>query len=236
MVLEGRQKDYEIRELSCSREAGALRLRWRYKKATDFLIFVYDSRQAEEFSLETALEELVDTAVMDAPKKLWSPGRAVSWKLMHKTKAEFVRDGKSVAIPVSELDKNVPYGICVFACRLEEEDEETERLHVYPSDAQENTWFLPVKVKAQIRYRKRLFSGEKYGILYVPRIADYRDGAVCCRVDGAASLLPLPQACLGRELVITMPKRAKLCLSVREADRKYFAVQLLDRQGAKHSF
>ena len=141
---------------------------------------------------------------------------------MHKTKAEFVRDGKSVAIPVSELDKNVPYGICVFACRLEEEDEEKERLHVYPSDAQENTWFLPVKVKAQIRYRKRLFSSEKYGILYVPRIADYRDGAVCCRVDGAASLLPLPQACLGRELVITMPKRAKLCLSVREADRKYF--------------
>ena len=51
MVLEGRQKDYEIRELSCSREAGALRLRWRYKKATDFLIFVYDSRQAEGFSL-----------------------------------------------------------------------------------------------------------------------------------------------------------------------------------------
>ena len=194
MVLEGRQKDYEIRELSCSREAGALRLRWRYKKATDFLIFVYDSRQAEGFSLETALEELVDTAVMDEPKKLWSPGRAVSWKLMHKTKAEFVRDGKSVAIPVSELDKNVPYGICVFACRLEEEDEEKERLHVYPSDAQENTWFLPVKVKAQIRYRKRLFSSEKYGILYVPRIADYRDGAVCCRVDGAASLLPLPQA------------------------------------------
>ena len=149
MVLEGRQKDYEIRELSCSREAGALRLRWRYKKATDFLIFVYDSRQAEGFSLETALEELVDTAVMDEPKKLWSPGRAVSWKLMHKTKAEFVRDGKSVAIPVSELDKNVPYGICVFACRLEEEDEEKERLHVYPSDAQENTWFLPVKAVFQ---------------------------------------------------------------------------------------
>lgn len=240
MIIEERQQDYEIRELSCSREAGMIRLHWRYKKATDFLVFVYDSRQMTEFCLEEALEELAakseagvdDADVIDSARKLYTPGKEVPWKLLHRTKAEFVRDGKSLAIPVSELSKNVPYGISVFACCLKPRQDtgdmhpQRNALHVYPSDLQENTCFVPVRARAQIRYRRRLFSREKYGLLYVPRIADYRDGAVLYHVEGTDFDVPLPQACLGRELVIALPRQAKVSLRVRGADQKYLAVQL----------
>ncbi|MDE7313259.1 MAG: hypothetical protein K2N87_16835 [Eubacterium sp.] len=239
MIIENRQQDYEIRELSCSREAGMIRLRWRYKKATDFLVFLYDSRQTAEFCLEEALEELAaegeeadEAAVLDSAKKLYTPGKGVPWMLLHRTKEDFVRDGRSLALPVSELSRHVPYGISVFACCLKT-DQDTEAmytkrnvLHVYPSSLPENTCFVPVRARAQIRYRKRLFSREKYGLLSLPRIADYRDGAVLYHVEGAAFDVPLPQACLGRELVITLPRQAKVSLRVREADQKYLAVQL----------
>lgn len=233
MVIESRQQDYEIRELSYSREAGVIRLRWRYKKATDFLVFVYDSRQEPGFSFGAAAAQLAafcaadgeDTAVMEGAKKVWAPKEA-AWKLVYRTKEEFVRDGKSLAIPVSELSRQVPYGISVFACQM---DQQKKELHMYPSSEQENTCFVPVRVKAQIRYRKRLFSREKYAMLYLPRIADYRDGALRYRVDGAAFDVPLPQACLCREMVLTLPKRAKVSLRVREADKKYLAVQLAEK-------
>lgn len=240
MVVESGQQDYEIRELSCSREAGVIRLRWRFKKATDFFIFVYDSRQTEAFHLEEALKELAagcteeadDTAVIDCAKKLYAPGKDSSWKMMHRTKAEFMRDGRSLAIPANELAKNVPYGISVFACCFKAREDngtgvpQKNVLHVYLSALGENTCFVPVRVRAQLRYKTRLFSREKYGLLYLPRIADYRDGAVLYHVDGADFDVPLPQSCLGRELVIALPKQAQASLHVREADRKYLAVQL----------
>lgn len=227
-MIENKHQDYEIRELTCRKEAGSIRLRWRYRKAEEFLIFLYDSRRLKEPDLETVCGELAavgaeDVELLGSGKKMRTVGKDRGWQLLHMDKAEFLRAGRCCCLSAHELDKEVPYGICVFACSF---DPEKQELHLYPSDMQENTCFLPVKVRAEIRYRTRLFSKEKYCILRLPQIADYADGAIQYRADDSAFDIPLPHTCLGRELIISLPKQSRISLRVREAEKKYLAIQV----------
>lgn len=178
MTIEKKHPDYQIRGLTYRKEAGSIRFRWRYKEAADFLIFLYDGRQT--FDLAAACEEITalglsDSDLLDQARKLLPAGKDAFWKLAHIKKAEFVRDGKCFILPAQELKKDVPYGICVFACTF---DTETKQLSVYQSDTQENTCYLPIKIKAEIRYKTRLFSKEKYCMLRLPQMEDYKDGAL----------------------------------------------------------
>lgn len=224
MVIENRHPDYQIRGLTPKKEAGSIRLHWRYKEAADFLLFLYDSRQT--FDLEAACEEITasglsDADLLDQTRKLLPIGKDAFWKLAHIKKAEFVRDGKCFILPAQELNKDVPYGICVFACTF---DTEHKELHIYPSDIQENTCYLPIKIKAEIRYKTRFFSKEKYCMLRLPRIEDYEDGALLYHIDGVVSDFPLPQSCMGRELTIVIPRHAQVSIRIREEDKKFYSV------------
>lgn len=226
MIIERTHPDYEIRGLTYRKEAGNIRLRWRYKEAAEFLVFLYDSRQ--DFSLQAACEEIAaagfsDAEIWDAARKLLPIGKDSFWKLTHRKKAEFVRDGRCMNLAASELKKEVPYGISVFACTF---DTEAEQLHIYEAGTQENTCFLPVKVKVELRYKMRPFSKEKYCMLRLPRIDDYRDGAILYHVDGVDSDFPLPQSCMGRELTIVIPRRAQVSIRIREEDKKYYCMPI----------
>jgi len=226
MTIEKKHPDYQIRGLTCKKEAGTIQLHWRYKEAADFLLFLYDSRQI--FDLEASCGEIAACGVSgselsEQTGKLLPIGKDAFWKLAHIKKSEFVRDGRCFRLPAQELKKDVPYGISVFACTFDF-DTEYKELHVYPSDMQENTCYLPIKVKAEIRYKTRLFSKEKYGLLRLPRIEDYRDGAILYHIDGVDSDFPLPQSCMGRELAVAVPRRAQISIRIREEDKKYYSV------------
>lgn len=224
MIIEKEHPDYQIRGLTYRKEAGSIRLHWRYKEATDFLIFLYDGRQT--FDLAAACEEITalglsDADLLEQARKLLPVGKDAFWKLAHIRKAEFVRDGKCFVLSAQELKKDVPYGICVFACTF---DTETKEIYIYQSDTQENTCYLPIKIKAEIRYKMRLFSKEKYCMLRLPQMEDYKDGAILYHIDGVASDFPLPQSCMGRELAIVIPRRAQVSIRIREEDKKYYSV------------
>ena len=224
MVIEEKHPDYQIRGLTYKKEAGNIQLHWRYKEAADFLIFLYDSRQT--FDLGAACEEITaaglsDSELFDQTRKFLPIGKNAFWKLAHIKKAEFVRDGRSFQLQAQELKKDVPYAISVFACTF---DNENKEFHLYQSDVQENTCYLPIKIKAEIRYKTRFFSKEKYCMLRLPRMEDYRDGALLYHIDGVASDFPLPQSCMGRELAIVIPRRAQVSIRIREEDKKYYSI------------
>lgn len=224
MRIENKHPDYYIRGFTYKKETGSIHLHWRYKEADGFLIFFYDSRK--EFDLCAACEEINSAGILDAEiveqsKKPLPVGADAFWKLAHINKSEYIRNGRSFRLSAQELKKDIPYGICAFACTY---DEKRGELHIYEADARENTCFLPVKIKAEMRYKTKFFSKEKYCILRLPKIADYKDGAILYHVDGAASDFPLPQSCMGRELVIAVPKHAQVSIRVREEDKKYYSM------------
>lgn len=223
MIVEKEHPDYQIRNLTCKKEAGSYRLGWKFKEATDFLVFFYDCSQQydmQQVPKQLQAAGLSDQQIIDSSQKMLSAGSAAEgWKLAHLTKTDFVREARSFLVPVRELEKDVPYGICVYACRF---DKDTQVIHLYPMNTEENICFLPVKIKPEIRYKRKFFSKDRYCILRLPHIRDYRDGAVLYHVDGASFDVPLPQACMGKELVIVVPKQAKVSIRIREADKKYY--------------
>ncbi len=106
---------------------------------------------------------LKDAKVTGSAKKLLAAGNGWdSFKVAYLTKTDFVRDAKSFLLPVQELQKDVPYGICVYACGS---DPDTREIRLYPMHSEENRCCLPVKIKPEIRYQRKLFSkdrAEKY--------------------------------------------------------------------------
>lgn len=223
MIIENEQPDYQIRNLTYRREAGCYRISWKFKEAADFLVFFYDCRQ--EFQIYDVPRQmqaagLKEVQVINSTKKMLPAGNAwENFKVAHISKSDFVRDAKSFLLPVQELQKDMPYGICVCACRF---DRKTEEIHLYPMHTEENRCYLPVKIRPEIRYKRKLFSKDRCCILRLPYIREYQDGAVCYHVDGASSDVPLPQACLGKELVIVVPKQANVSIKIREEDKKYY--------------
>ena len=114
MIMQQKTPDFLIRDVTYDKEAGTIRLRWRYKEASDFLVFIYDSRQ--EFHLADACQELADAGYSDREiteqtKRFFSIGKETFWKAAYVRKADFQRDGRCFAFPANELKKGRPYGI-----------------------------------------------------------------------------------------------------------------------------
>ena len=221
MIIEPMTRDHIVRELTYSREAGNIRLRWRYKEASDFLVFIYDGRQ--KFDLEAVCAQLADAGYDDAQltgqtKRFQPAGADARCRLAYIRKAEFQREGRSFSFPARELKKDRPYGIRVYACVME------DGLRVFPAEAEYNTCYFPVKIRADIRYHTKPFSKEKYCVLRLPQMEDYADGSLRYHVEGASCDIPLPQSCLGRELTIRIPKKSGVSIRVQEAYKKYYSI------------
>lgn len=219
MIIKQKRPDYQIRELTYKKEAGSIRISWRYKDASDYFIILNDSRQ--QFDLTAACEEINHAGYCDADfteqsKKLLFVGQSACWKAAYIKKAEFHRGGKCFCFSANELKKDVPYRISVFACTFD------TQIHIFPTDTRKNICYLPVKVKADIRYKTKFFSKEKYCMLRLPVLEDYKDGAILYHIDGVACDFPLPQSCLGRELTVVVPRRSKVSIRIREEDKKYY--------------
>ena len=82
MIIENVHPDYQIRNLTCKKEAGCYRLSWRYKEASDFLVFFYDSRWA--FKVWDVPKQMQAAGLKDAQlaaraKKLQAAGNGIRW-------------------------------------------------------------------------------------------------------------------------------------------------------------
>lgn len=222
MIIQKAGQTYQIRELEHKKNMGMVIFSWRFKEATDFLVFIYDSRQ--EFNLITS-KEIIEEAgfsdhdIINSTKKIIPLRKNGTLKMMHISRREFLNNNRRLQLPVNEFKKNIPYGISVYACNYMEDK---KKIYIYQAVLEDNTCFLPVLINADIQYKKMPFSKDKLCILYLPVIDGYKDGAIMYHVSGIVPDFPLPQQCLGRELAITIPKQSEVSIRIQEKYKKYY--------------
>lgn len=214
---------YQMREVAIKKENREIHLNWRFKEATHFLIFLYDSRR--EFVLERALKEIAESGLTDEDivhspqKKVYSGKNGL--KVFCIREREFVKNGKKFSIMANEAKRGVPCTIEVYVCRYDED----EGLYVYESPGGENAVFLPITVEPEIRYKKIGFlpgNKRRICILRLPYIEGYRDGAIMYHIDGIETDFPLASGCLGKDIVIVIPAKSEVHIRIREEYRKYY--------------
>lgn len=226
MVLKACDPAFQMRELTIKKDGGEISLSWRFKEATHFLIFLYDSRK--EFILENILEEIIEDGVTDEdivhggiPQKKFDSKR--NWyKTFCVREKDFITNGKKYFIKGSEVKRGVPYTVEVFVCQYEE-DKKT--LYVYEASDDQNIAFLPVIVEPEIRYKRMgIFPGgsKRICILRLPYLEGYIDGAIMYHIDGIWVDFPLATGCLGKELVIIIPAKSEVSIRIREEYKKYY--------------
>lgn len=222
MKIEKEHADYQIWEMKQYKESMYIRLHWRFRNATDFLIYIYDSRSA--FDLENAVQKIkamgrTDLDIVNGAEEAMLLEPDGSLKAVHVKKEDFMRSGKKFRLPVAGMKQDIPYGISVFACEF---DQEEELLHIYRTDMRQNTCFRPVEIKTDIKCKHEWFAKYDCCTICLPRLEEYQDGAILYHVDGINSDFPLPKSCLGKKLVVAVPKGAQVSIRIREEYQKYY--------------
>lgn len=222
MITEKADQNYQIRELEYKKKMGMVTFSWRFKEATGFLVFIYDSRQ--DFNL-TTVQEIAEKAgfsgqdIINSAKELIPLEKDGTLKMLYIGRCEFLNNNRRLQLPANEFKKNIPYGISVYACRYAED---IKKIYIYQTVLENNTCFIPVLINPDIQYKKIPFSKDKLCILQIPVIDGYKDGAVMYHVNGIVPDFPLAQQCLGRKLVITIPRQSEVSIRINEQYKKYY--------------
>jgi hypothetical protein len=224
MKIRDCSEEYRIREFRVRRQNAQTVLTWRFRNATHFLLFMYDSQYA--FDLEEAVGQLEKAKIADARIASVKSGDQIfekgneRCKLFCLREREFLKEDKCFTIPFQEIKKGIPYEIRLFACNY---DSASQELSVFrPSDPDENLQYIPVIIQPEIQYIKKWFSKQVICILKLPTLESYTDGAIMYHVENVKADFPLPEGCLGRELYIAVPGRDTLSVRIREEYRNYY--------------
>lgn len=225
MRIEEFEKEYQVREFQAKSGVQKTELSWKFKQASHFLIFVYDSRYP--FALEEAVEMLeaeriadVDIVESRSSDNVYRKENG-KFQLFCIREKEFVQNKKTMSIAAQQLKKSIPYEISVFSCDY---DEDAEELSVFlPERPEDNKQYIPVKIVPEITYEKKFLSKNTTCILKIlPKLEDYKDGAIMYHVEGVRADIPLSAASLGRELYISVPAKDSVTVRIREEYKKYY--------------
>lgn len=132
MRIEDFEREYQIREFQVKSQRLQTELSWKFKSASHFLVFIYDSRY--EFDIEEAAGKLEEEGITDkeiatgkAKTNLY-PRENGKFQLYCVREKEFVQDKKTMILPGQKMKKGIPYEISIFCC---EYDSEFEELRVF---------------------------------------------------------------------------------------------------------
>lgn len=223
MKIEEYREDYAVREFVLRKEERQIILEWNYREGTHFLIFLYD--RGTEFSLSKAKDMLTEKGISDEMIIKSQSGSPVNREdnaeiqVYCVRREEFYKARRSYAISVSGMKS---YEISLFACAY---DWEKKELSVYQSQGQENVQAIPVEVRCHIEYKRAFLWFKRRCILQLPVMQGYQDGALTYHVSGMSGNIdiPIPRACLGKNLYITMPdKEAEVTVHIQETYKKHY--------------
>lgn len=224
MRIEQYNEDYQIREFQVRSQNAQTVLAWKFKKASHFLIFMYDCRY--EFNLERAVEllgreEISDHKIVNSKSKDQIYAKETGkFKLFCVREREFLQGNKTFIIPSQELRKGIPYELSVYPCFY---DSEAQELSIFlQRNKHENVQYIPVAIHPDIRYEQKLFSKQVTCILTLPHLEDYKEGAIMYHVEGIRTDFPLPAECLGKELYINVPGKDTLTVRIRDEYKNYY--------------
>ena len=103
MRIEDFEREYQIREFQVKSQRLQTELSWKFKSASHFLVFIYDSRY--EFDIEEAAGKLEEEGITDkeiatgkAKTNLY-PRENGKFQLYCVREKEFVQDKKTMILP-----------------------------------------------------------------------------------------------------------------------------------------
>lgn len=221
--LKNPKINYEIKELLLQEEMDRYVLSWSYQKGNCFLIILSSGKENRN-SVKDMISE------MDAHCQELLEGQECSFGSF---KAYFIREpifasqDKRFWLKKSELEPYFPAKLQVFSC-----EQEKKTIFVYKSKEEDNISYIPLTVKASLRYKKIWFSRKKRCLLRVNAMKDYQDGMLLYRVGDQSPSFPLTIQCLGREMEVTMLRNDFLELEVMEKYNKLYEVRMsYDKHG-----
>lgn len=224
MKIEACEREYMIRELQIRNQRLQLELSWKFKRASHFLVFVYDCDY--QFDIKTVVQELEKKGISDQDIVSGRFMREINVQdkgILHMNcirEKEFVQNGKTMTISSQILKKGIPYTISIFSCNYEADKAE---LHVYlPETMEDNQQYVPVIVQPEISYTKKFFDKSTTCILKISRVDEYKDGAIMYHINGCTDDIPLSAESLGRELYIQVPPQKCVEVRIREEYKKYY--------------
>ena len=223
MIIEAYEDKHQIKQLEKFKNEIGIGLKWKYKDASHFMIIIFDARKG--LDMEYVVEDMdkksitPENLIKTNPRMPFYSNDDGIMKAFVIGEAEFLNKERNAIIPSNFFKKGVPYGIAIFAC---EYDKEYRELSLYLPCEEENQVYMPVKVQSEVTYKKCLIGKTKQCILHVQRLDGYKEGAITYHVDGVTGDFPLSSGCLGKDIVITVPKEADVTVRIADEDKKYY--------------
>lgn len=216
-IVKKKDSGHLIQNLNRSTAAMEYVLAWKFQNAGYFLIVVAEG--IEEITLEDDIfpvlevrgEELVSSKYLEAGEL----------KLYFIKEQEFLLNKNRYSISRQKLKSQTPYQVAVYTCELQENS-----LEVYEPEGKENRSAIPVVIPGKIRYKTPLFSRQTICYLTMGRIPGYVNGLVGYKPSCGRCTFPLSEACLGRDVVITLPKGESLTAVISEKYRQFYTIKI----------
>lgn len=227
MIVEAYEDKHQIKQLEKSENEVGLRLKWRFKDASHFMMVIYDARKG--LDMRAVADDMYEKSI--TPEKLINCNPRIPFysgddgiiKAFIISEAEFMNKERHATIPAKFFCEGIPYGIEVFACEYDVFFDYHE-LFLYLPRGEENLVYMPVKVQSRVSYKKSPFSKTKQCTVHVPFLEDYKDGAIIYRVEGVTGGVPLTSECLGKDITITVPAEATVTVEIADEDKKYYEI------------
>lgn len=227
MKVKEFNKECLVMDYSLTRAGGKVNLKWNYKQGKYFLVFLYDARNMlhlEHIIRELEEKELDDRLLMERNAvPFYTTGSEVE-KIFLCRETEYIQNNQTYSIAAKELKSGVPYAVSVF---IADYDKTSGEIGIYPVKAFEmNTQFIPVKINPMISYKNKFLSADRICVLKLSPMQDYQDGALEYYVTGVGGKAeyPIPASCLGKELLIQIPKDSEVVVRASDKYKNYYRV------------
>ena len=215
MIKTQSKQGYEIRGVECQEQDDRYILTWKYQKGTHFLIFL--SAAEKKLNPEDEWKEMSEQnfqAFMESGEY-----RTDRFLMLLVEEPGISSAGKKYDLLKSDADSYLPGKIRIFSCT-----EDVDRLSVYRSLEELSSLYLPVWVKIHTSYRKICFTRRKKCYFQVDPFREYKEGMVCYRVREDGGIFPLTQQCLGKKLLVVMPRNLMLKVFISEEYAKCYRI------------
>lgn len=216
-IEKGMDSEHQIQNLTRTPSAMEYSFGWKFQNASHFLIAIMAGMGELELDediipvLEAQGDELVHSKSVEE--------RGLQLHLLEEKKFRLNRN--RYAVSRQKLKPQTPYQVAVYACEMTE-----DCLKIYESRGKENRNSIQVVLIGRVKYKNPLFSRQTVCRLTVPKIPDYTDGMIVYKPSCSRCVFPMSESCLGRDVVVTLPKGETVSLLVSENCRQFYTIKV----------
>lgn len=210
------KSNYDITALSFSCEQDNYAIKWSYQKGNSFLVVISSGLENWELNKEN-IAEITDhwQEIVDETEYVFR-----NFKVFFIKEPIFASQDKRFLLRKKDIDSYVPARISIFTC-----NEEAENSLIYKNKGNDGVLYIPAYVWVSLKYKNIWFTRKKRCFMKVNSLTGYQDGMVFYQIDNQAPDIPLTSKCLGREMIVTLPRQSFLKVEITEKYKLLYEVK-----------